>query len=398
MIKAFRKGIKEWLLQTAKVLRREYGMAFSNPGVILFFIALPIAYPLIYAAIYEPEAARDIPVAVVDNCRTAMSRDFVRHADATQAISICGYASDMAEAKKWWKEKKCFGILEIPQDYETRTVRGEQGQINFYSDMSLLLRYRSFLESITELQMETDAELRNMAMNTLGIGGMASGGQIDTEAHFLGNPKQGFASFVMPGIVVLILQQSMILGICFLAGASEERRRSHGNIDPMAIPASASATVIGKTLCYVSIYMPLSIYILHFIPVIFTFPHIGNLTDALLFILPLLIASSMLGLTMQIMASERESTFIIVVFTSVAFLFLSGLTWPRYAMPYMWQIIGCLIPSTWGVEGFVRIDNNGGSLAQQSEAYLWLWGLSLAYFITAILVTRYKNCHAAIRN
>ena len=318
----------EWINETARVFRREFSMVFRDAGVMLFFFALPLVYPLVYAAIYNPEVTRDMPVAVVDHSRTAQSREFVRHADATPAMKICGYASDLQQARRWWAEKKCYAVLEIPADYSEKIGRGEQGVVQFYSDVSLLLRYRTFLESITELQMATDTQLREEAMNTLGgIASAATAGSssIRTEAYFLGDPQQGFASFILPGIVVLILQQSMLLGVTMLCGSSNERRRRNGGIDPLAIPASPSATVIGKTLCYVTLYLPLTIYILHFVPEFFAFPHIGNVADYFLLIFPLLIASALLGQTLQVIVSERESAFIVVVFTSVAFLFLSGL-------------------------------------------------------------------------
>lgn len=197
MLRGFWNDMKEWFLETAKVLRREFGLVLSSPGTLLFFFALPLAYPIIYATIYNTEVTRDMPVAVVDNCRSAESREFVRHADATQAIKICGYASNMGEAKRWWEEKKCYGILEIPADYSRRTYRGEQGVINFYSDMSLLLRYRTFLESLTSLQMATDADLRTMAMNTLGISAPGQESGVETESFFLGDPEQGIR-FVHP--------------------------------------------------------------------------------------------------------------------------------------------------------------------------------------------------------
>lgn len=383
--------IKEWIRETALVFRREFSLIFHDPGVMLFFFALPLVYPIVYAAIYNPEVTRDMPVAVVDNSRTAESREFIRHADATSAMKICGYASDLKEAQRWWEEKKCYAVIEIPADYARQLGRGEQGVVQFYSDVSLLLRYRTFLESLTELQMATDTQLREKAMNTLGVTSMGSGSTVQTEAFFLGDPQQGFASFILPGIVVLILQQSMLLGITMLCGTSAERRRRNGGVDPLEIAASPSAAVIGRTLCYVAIYMPLTIYILHYIPYLFSFPHIGNILDYFLFMLPLLIASALLGQTLRFMVSERESAFIVVVFTSVAFLFLSGLTWPRYAMQPFWQWLGDIVPATWGIEGFIRINNNGAPLALEARPYHWLWGLSVAYLVTAYLVTRYKT-------
>lgn len=375
-------------------------MVLSSVGTMIFFFGLPLAYPVVYSAIYNTEVTRDMPVAVVDRCRTAESREFVRHADATQAMKICGYASDMEEARRWWAEKKCFAVIEIPADYSEKVTRGEQGVIQFYSDASLLLRYRTFLESLTELQMATDADLRELAINTLGASAIASGtgSSVGTEAYFLGDTQQGFASFIIPGIVVFILQQSMLLGITFLGGGANERRRANGGIDPLAVPASPSATVIGKTLCYVILYLPLSIYILHYIPLWFHFPHQGTLVDYILFIFPMLLASAMLGQTLTCIASEKESAFVVVVFTTLAFLFLSGLTWPRYAMPVFWQWIGDIVPATWGVEGFIRINNNGATLAQQTTPYLWLWGLTAFYSITAWLIARLRSKTAGVKS
>lgn len=383
--------MKRWILQLARVFSREFSLVFHSHGTMIFFFVLPIAYPIVYALIYNPEVTRDMPVAVVDNCRTAESREFVRHADATQAMEICGYASDMEEARRWWAEKKCCAVIEIPRDYSERVMRGEQGVIEFYSDASLLLRYRTFLESLTELQMATDADLRNLAINTLGANGLASqSSAVGTEAYFLGDPQQGFASFIIPGIVVLILQQSLLLGVMFLGGASNERRRLHGGVDPLQVAdASPSAEIIGKTLCYTAIYMPLTVYILHYVLHMFSFPHIGEMADYFLFILPMLLATCMLGLSCRFMVHEKESAFVIVVFTSVAFLFLSGITWPRYAMQPLWTLLGDLIPATWGLDGFIRINNNGGTLAQQTTPYLWMWGLTLLYGITAYLQARY---------
>lgn len=386
----------------ARVMRREFGLVLSSPGAMLFFFALPLVYPIVYAAIYNPEVTRDIPVAVVDRCRTAESREFIRHADATQAMKICGYAADMAEAKRWWEEKKCFGVIEIPADYSEKVTRGEQGVIQFYSDASLLLRYRTFLESLTELQMATDSDLREMAINTLGVSGIASAGgsSIQTEAYFLGDPQQGFASFIMPGIVVLILQQSMLLGITFLGGASNERRRLNRGLDPLAINASPFAEILGKAFCYVVLYLPLSIYILHYIPTWFNFPHLGNLVEYILFIFPMLLATAMLGLTCVCMVPEKESAFVLIVFTSVAFLFLSGLTWPRYAMQPFWQWMGDIIPATWGMEGFIRINNNGATLSQEAVPYRWLWCLTAVYTLTAWLVASLRAyvSRAALRS
>ncbi|MBQ7041587.1 MAG: ABC transporter permease [Muribaculaceae bacterium] len=371
-------NISKWTTSLYRVWRREFRLVFTDAGVVIFFFLLPTLYPLVYTLIYNPEIVRDIPVAVVDNCRTTSSREFTRMVDATEAIKIIGYASTLNEARQWHAQKACYGILEIPEDYGKNIGRGEQSSVIFYSDMSLLIRYRGFLSAMTDLSLATGTKIRQKLYNS-------DSQPINSSSIILGDTTQGFASFVIPGILVLIIQQSLILGIAMLGGGANERRLMNRGIDPLAVKAPATATIIGKALCYFTIYIPLVIYILYFVPIFFNLPNIGNIVDYLLFIVPFLFSSIFLGMIFQRAVTERESSMLIVVFSSVVFLFLSGLTWPRYAMSKLWIWIGNCIPATWGVEGFIRINSNGATLEQNTLPYLMLWLLTCCYFIIVLL-------------
>lgn len=383
--------IKNWTLTVARVMRREMYLSLTDVGVMLFFLFLPLVYPIVYTLIYNPEVAREIPVAVIDDCRSAQSRELVRMADATESIHIIGYATDIAEARRWMNSKDCYGIIHIPDDYSRSLGRGEQADVTFYSDMSLLLRYRSMLLSLTNLQLAAGANIRTETISSLGALASGMGGSpVENVSFMLGDTEQGFASFVIPGIIILILQQSMLLGITMIGGTGYERRLRNGGIDPLAVRgATPGASVIGRMLCFVFIYIPLIIYVLHFIPVMFSLPHVGSPLQYLPFVLPMLIATAFLGITLEIIVKEREMSFMVVVFTSVVFLFLSGLTWPRYAMNWLWKGIGDLIPATWGVEGFIRINSNNATIHDNATCYMMMWGLAVFYFFTAIWATRY---------
>lgn len=386
------KILSNWFKSVAQAFAHEFTLVFRDGGVLLFFFFLPLAYPIVYTLIYNPELCRDISVVVVDDCRTAQSRELVRMADATEAMHIIGYAANMDEAKRAMHEKEAFGIFLIPRDYSERIGRGEQGVTAFFSDMTLLLRYRSFMAALTDLQLASGAQIRTETLDAMGassIGGTSL--PVNQEAYFLGDPTQGFASFIMPGIVILILQQSLVLGITMLAGGAAERRRRFGGVDPWAINVPQGAGMIGRMLCYLVIYIPLTIYILHYVMVMFSLPHIGPPLDYLLFVVPLLVGSVFLGMTLQVFVTERESSMLIVVFTSVIFLFISGLTWPRYAMSWLWKAVGNLIPATWGIEGFIQINSNGGTLTDNPHPYIMLWIVALCYFFVAYLALRYAQ-------
>lgn len=380
-----------WFKSLFRVWRRETWLVFTDVGVLLFFFALPIAYPIVYTLIYNPEIVTEIPTVVVDNSRTAESRELVRTLDATQAIHIKGYAADLNEARRAWAEKECYGIIEIPADYAKQLGQGQSATISFYNDMSLLLRYRQYLFALTSVQMHEVSKITAERVVTRGgiLATQVSGLPVDTHSESLGDPTQGFASFVMPGIVVLILQQSMLLGITMIAGTAADRRRRHGGRDPYGYDASPLAVVLGKSMCYLMIYLPLAYYILHIVPEMFALPHVGRFRDYFPFVFAMLVATSFLGQVIQVFVRERETSLLVVVYTSVIFLFLSGLTWPRYAFNKFWLMISDLIPATWGVEGFIRINSNAAFLSDVSRYYWSMWILTGVYFILAVILRCY---------
>ena len=391
-----RGGIGGWFTALARVFRREFSLVFSDLGIVLFFVVLPLAYPVIYTLIYNPEIVTDLPIAVVDHSRTADSRALVQAASAAPSVQIYAQCSNMAEAKELFASNKVFAIMEIPADYGRRLGRGEQATVPMYFEMSLLLRYRALLSTVTDLQMKVTQEVTATRLETMGASalGLSGGLPVNSHSSFLGDPGQGFASFVMPGVLILILQQSMVLGICMLAGTSKERRRRNGGIDPRVIhDAPVSATIWGKTLCYFVMYLPSVLYVTKVLPEMFALPHSGAAVDYLLFLVPFILGSAMFGQALSGLCTERESCFIVVVFTSVIFLFLSGLTWPRYAMNAFWTWLGNLVPATWGVEGFIRINSNAATLGETSHPFVMLWVLAAGYFIVAWAVESYVQRH-----
>lgn len=162
-------GISATATTLLRVWRREFYLVFHDLGVLLFFFFLTLAYPVIYTIIYNQEVIKDIPIAVVDNSRTVSSRELTRMIDATEGIEVYDYASNLHEARIMENEHKVYGILEIPGDYDRRLGRGEQGVVVFYSDMSLLLRYRTFLSALTDVQLAAGADIRQENISRLGL-------------------------------------------------------------------------------------------------------------------------------------------------------------------------------------------------------------------------------------
>lgn len=384
----------KWFIDIFKVWKNEFSVVRSDIGVIIFLFLLPLAYPLIYSSIYNPEAARNVPVVVVDDCRSALTREYSRHLNASQDIEIAGYATNMQEAKQAMAEKKCYGIIHFPADFSKNAERNEVAVLEVFCDMSLLLRYRSILIGTTSVanEMGTKLQVERISELTDSKALIKNDMPIPFKLEPIGNVSQGLASAIMPGVLALILQQCLILSICFLGATSRERAFANGGQDPMNVAeVGAMAQLMGKALCYFVLILIPTVFIAHFVPIIFTFPMNANIWDLMTFFTPYLLAVIFFGMMIQNFIPNRESTFLIFVFTSLVFIFLSGISWPRYAMSDFWQLVGDCIPSTWGVIGFTGMNTAGASLEQQRLPYLMLWLLTIVYFLISYLFLRHKN-------
>ncbi len=377
-----------WCIQVLRVCGRELLLVFRDEGVVIFFLLLNAVYPVLYALIYNPEVVRNERVVVVDDNRTAMSRDFTRRLDATQEIAIVGYAANMQEAIDAMHRKECYGIVHFPRDFSQSVTRGEQGHISLYCDMSVMMRYKAMFTALSNVSQEMGNErMAAVVEPVLSV----SGPVVDNRQVPVGNPAMGIASAVLLFILPLVLQQSMILGIAMLHGGSIERRRRNGGRDPMAIEACPSATILGKMMCHQIIYVLPVIYVLHYVPLMFGFPQYGDLLHIICLAVPFVIAVSFMGQTLSAVVNERESVFLLFVFSSVVFVFLTGVSWPRYLMSRLWRVVGDCVPGTWMVNGYVLMQTNGSTLYQVQHPYWMLWIQVPVMYILAYVVERFIN-------
>lgn len=385
-------SIRKFYHDIIKVWITEIKLIFKDKGILIFLFLLPLGYPIVYALIYNPELAREVPVVVVDQCRSTQSRELVRMMDASDNTQLAGYAADMMEARRMVAEKKAYGIVLIDRDFTKHIAMGEQSHVTLFCDMSLLVRYKAMLTAMTDATMALGSKIQVETIGRLGADGPKIPATIRSTFVALGNPEQGFATFLLPGILTLIVQQSLILAICMMGGAIYERRRRNGGIDPLdTVNSGAVCRLIGKSLAYVVVYIIPLLYLLIIMPAVFRYPQLGSFVDILLLSIPYMLAVTFLGMTLQVLVRERETAFLVVVFTSVIFLFLSGVTWPLFDMDPFYRFLSGCSPSTWAMQAFERINANGATIADFGMEYQMLWLLTAVYFFLALAVNKYSS-------
>ena len=201
------------------------------------------------------------------------------------------------------------------------------------------------------------------------------------------NPSGGYGSGVLPAVLMLILQQTLVLGIGLSAGTARERNRN-GQLVPSDDRRYCGVyrIVSGKALCYLMVYAVMGAYLTMAVPRFFSFPMLARGLDLLLMMIPYLLACVFFGMTVSCLVRYRENVMLLMVFVSVPLIFLSGVSWPQSNIPGVWQGISWLFPSTFGIQAYIRLNSMGASLSDVLPELRFMWIQASVYFGMTCLV------------
>ena len=389
--KSFTETIKRGFFDLFIVWKDEFKNVITDAGVLIFFLVAPLGYPLLYCCIYDNEVAKEVPMVVVDHSNSSRSREFTRLCDASRDVRGVGRCANMSEAEAAMKEKKAYGIMLIPDDFDKKIVRGEKSNVLLYSSMSSLLYYKAFLSTLTEVSFEMNEDIQISRMAALSDRQQeVEVTPIEYEHVNYFNPQGGFASFLIPAVLVLIIQQTLLMGISLLVGAARDRNTFRNLVPIQNHYRGTFRIVFGKTFCYLTFYAIVSVYLLWVVPRLFSLPQMGDRMTVALFMLPFLLSCIFFSMTLSAFVRDRESSFVIFIFLSLILLFASGVSWPASAVPWYWKVFSYVFPSTFGIHGFVKMNTMGSTLHDVEFEYIALWILTFIYFILACLVYRWQ--------
>lgn len=366
------------------VFRREFYMVFRDHAVLVFFILLTLTYPIVYTYIYSNEVVREIPVAVVDQSHSSLSREFIRNWNASPNVQVVANCSDLEEAKILMYEKKIYGILEIPADFSKQINRGDQAHISLFCDMGALLNYKALLQAASDvaLSMGKQIQLEKLPYASR-IQQEQAVAPVRVSEVKLFNPQSGFASFIIPAVLILVIQQSLLLGLGTIAGTSRDRNLRGRMIPRNRHYGSAWRVVTGKAILYLLIYFAMAYWVFFVVPRLFGLVQIGAKGELMVFLFPFLLACVFFAMAASFLSREREQPFLLFVFTSVPLMFISGISWPKEGIPVYLRVISQIFPSTHGIDGYVKINNLGAALHEVHREYMCLWILAGVYFALA---------------
>ena len=378
--------IKEGLHDMSIIWANEMKMTVKDEAVLIFFLLASTIYPFLYSWIYNNEVVREVPVAVVDYSHSAESRKFIRLCNASPDVKVAYHCTSLAEAKDLVGRQKAKGVLYFPSDFDTNICRGEQAHVSVFCDMSLMLTYKAIYQTAQAVSSHMGSEIQ-LASSTgfTDRDDEVTVRPLEFDEVSIFNPTGGYGSFLLPAVLILVIQQTLLLGIGLAAGTNRENNR-YGELIPIDQHyRGLFRIVMGKALCYFMIYALVAAYLTMILPSLFHFPLLGSLRSLIGLMVPYILACIFFGITLSCLVRYRENVMLLVVVTSLPFLFLSGISWPSEGIPAFWKGISWLLPSTFGVKGYIAVNSMGATLQDISQEYFALWAQSLIYFFTSCL-------------
>jgi ABC-2 type transport system permease protein len=386
----------------ARELVAEYRRIFLDPGAVLILVAALVLYAFFYPIPYRAQVLKEVPVVVVDEDQSDLSRRLVRMVDAHELTKVAAEAGSMAEAEKAVREGRAGGVVVVPAEFERRIRRGEQASVTAYADASYFLIYRQVLTGVLESTGTLSAGIevrRLMAQGMPADRAMNARDPLPLVMRPLFNAAEGYDAYVVPAVLVLILQQTLLVGIGTVRGTARERLRHGGPAGTAPSDAvaggrpAAIAGLLGKTAAYYSLYLVHALFYFGIVYRLFGFPQRADALTLFRFATPFLLATIFLALAVRSLFRSREMAIQVLLFTSLPALFLSGFAWPVEALPRWLAAFAKALPSTSAIPGVLRLTQMGAALSDVRDEWLMLWGLSGVYFAMA-WVAEWWDSHA----
>ncbi|MBR6538793.1 MAG: ABC transporter permease [Bacteroides sp.] len=350
-------------------------------------------YGLLYNYMYSPNVLHEVPIVVVDNNRTPLSRHYARLMDATPQVRIEGYATNIKEAHLRMIMGKVAGIVLLPYDFDAKVGKGEEALFVAYNNTLSFLYYEALAEAFSGAMLELDDAVRQhqlVFLNADAIEAITNTRSIGVEGIALYNKSGGYADYLIPSVLMLILFQTMLMVISMRCGkeAEQQMRTLMQVVGCETAWGKAFSIVTGKAVVYVGFYALFAIFLLGFLPLLFDLPHLASPLLLIQLLIPYLFATAFFGLACSPFFKDSEAPLLLIAFFSVGLLFLSGISWPLELMPWPWRALHYLLPAPVGVLAFVKANSMGASIADIGREMVLLWVQCVSYFIVACIVYR----------
>ena len=365
----------------------EWRRVLAIRGAFILLVLSPLVYGIYYPQPFLTQILRKVPIAVVDNDVSELSRGIVQTLDASGAVRVAVRVETLVEAQVAINRGEAFAAVRIPPGTQRDVLKGTTVRIPVYADATYLFIFRSTANGIATAIATLSAELAAGGTRTdssLVKAKLAAASPADILLQPIFNPVGGYASYIVPAALVLILQQLLLIASATLT-----------SVAPTQASSGAFTQVLGRGTAHLTILLPALALYFFVLPRFYGFPTLGNPLQLVALASVFVLATSFLGQAAGAWFKHPETSTLIFLGTSLPLFFLAGYSWPREAIPELVQAAAYVFPADLAIDGIVRLDQMGASLWEVARDWLGLWCLTVVYFGLAVISAAVKRRQAA---
>jgi ABC-2 type transport system permease protein len=367
----------------------ELRSVLHDTGAFGLIVLAPLVYGALYPQPYLGQLLRKLPIAVVDQDQSEISRGLIQSLDSDEALSVAARADTLAKAQEILARREVFGIVGIPKGTEREILKGNRASVATYVDSAYFLLYNRTLQGIAEATAAANQDLAARAARgdgSLARAALVKASPVEIVSEPLFNPTGGYASYVVPAAFILIVQQTLLMGAATLGAVSFEQmgaaaRRRRGGF----------RAILGQALAHLCLAMPALALYLVILPRFFGFSTLGRPLDMLAMAIPFVLSVSFLGQFVSLWFKRRETAVLVFIATSLPLFFMVGVAWPVEAIPEVVRAFSRVFPSTSAIDGLVRINQMGATLNDVRRDWINLWMLTGVYGGLGVLAAWLMN-------
>ncbi len=371
------------------LFKAELKALFSDKDIIITIFGGVLLYSFLYPQPYLKESVSSLPVAVVDLDNSDMSRKIAYMLDASPQIAVDSSYLSENSAKEAIITNKVSAMVIIPPHFKRDLYLGNEPVISVGADASYFLIYGGVVEGTMHSVLTQSATLQvgNLLKKSVPLA-TAKQQYTPFKTEFINtfNVSGSYINYVIPAVFVLILQQTMLIGMGIM-GAGQGRRSRDGE---RGYYNSESITAV-MSVRYITFGTIFFVHMLFYFGFSFNFfgvPHIAKISELLIYGFSFLTAVAALGILLGALFKEREYPTPVILLSSLPLVFSAGFVWPLEAMPQWLSWLSNLSPSTPGIQGFLRLNQMGASFDQIIGQFGLLWTQTVVYSLIAYLLLK----------
>ncbi|GAB4343699.1 MAG: ABC transporter permease [Calditrichia bacterium] len=367
-----------------QVFERELAGIIRDKDILIIILLSPLFYGFFYGTVYLNKAEAEIPILVVDRDHSATSRLLIRSLDAHQMLQVRGVVTDPGEARKELESWRVQGVFYIPADFQNQLKHKKGAVVQTWLNASKFLVANDLNKAISHVTATLGAGIKWRYLKGEGIHprqAMARLEPLNGDIRSFFNPAETYGDFILPGILILIIQQTLLIGLA----ESVAKERESDTVTEWYNSGNRNILVViwGKMGFYLLLYASYAalFFTLHF--QLFKIPFAGSAIAAAFLTLLYLLA---LGLAIVFIGSffkKKIEAFLMLVFTSYPLFLLSGFSWPLRSMPFYLRGLSGLLPGTPYLLAMDRVSLMGAGVGEVLPEVAHLLGLALFWGLLA---------------